>query len=207
MNALELFKQGGFIMYPLLAFSILIWIVALQKYFFLLSFTKQYKKIDEDANRAITANRFEELRWVFKNASVLITRPHEVLFEDSMLDKAELSEKLYRRLNETQAGLKKNMWILGTIGSSAPFVGLFGTVLGIMDSFREIGISGKSGFAVVASGISESLVATASGIIVAVVAVIFYNYFLTKINQVSMDFKNRVEDIADLVFIARKMRK
>jgi biopolymer transport protein ExbB/TolQ len=207
MNFLELFKQGGFIMYPLLAFSILIWIVALQKYFFLLSFTKQYKKIDEDANRAITANRFEELRWVFKNASVLITRPHEVLFEDTMLTKEELSEKLYRRLNETQAGLKKNMWVLGTIGSSAPFIGLFGTVLGIMESFRAIGESGKSGFAVVAAGISESLVATAAGIIVAVVAVIFYNYFQTKINQVSLDFKNRVEDIADLVFIARKMRK
>ena len=207
MNFLELFKQGGFIMYPLLAFSILIWIVALQKYFFLLSFTKQYKKIDEDANRAITANRFEELRWVFKNASVLITRPHEVLFEDTMLSKEELSEKLYRRLNETQAGLKKNMWILGTIGSSAPFIGLFGTVLGIMESFRAIGESGKSGFAVVAAGISEFFVVIAIGIIVAVVAVIFYNYFQTKINQISLDFKNRVEDIADLVFIARKMRK
>lgn len=207
MNALDLFKQGGFIMYPLLAFSILIWIVALQKYFFLLSFTKQYKKIDEDANRAITANRFEELRWVFKNASVLITRPHEVLFEDSALEKAELQEKLYRRLNETTQGLKKNMWILGTIGSSAPFVGLFGTVLGIMDSFHQIGESGKSGFTVVAGGISEALVATATGIIVAVVAVIFYNYFQTKINAVSQDFKHRVEDIADLVFIARKMRK
>lgn len=207
MNAVELFRQGGFIMYPLLIFSLAIWIVTLQKWWFLNAFTKQYKALDADAARMITANRYEELKWVYKNSSPLISRPHEVLFEDSPLTKEEMQEKLHRRLTETQAGLRKNLWILGTIGSSAPFVGLFGTVLGIMSSFKAIGESGKSGFAVVASGISESLVATAAGIIVAVFAVVFYNYFQIKINQVAQDFKNKLEDAAELIYLAKKMRK
>lgn len=207
MNAVELFRQGGFIMYPLLIFSLAIWIVTLQKWWFLNAFTKQYKQLDADAARMITANRYEELKWVYKNSSPLISRPHEVLFEDTPLTKEEMNEKLHRRLTETQAGLRKNLWILGTIGSSAPFVGLFGTVLGIMSSFKAIGESGKSGFAVVASGISESLVATAAGIIVAVFAVVFYNYFQIKINQVAQDFKNKLEDAAELVHLAKRMRK
>ncbi len=120
--------------------------------------------------------------------------------------KEELNEKLYRRLTETNANLKENLWVLGTISSSAPFIGLFGTVLGIMESFKAIGATGKSGFSVVAAGISESLIATAAGIIVAVIAVLFYNYFQTRVNQSAQEFKHRVEDIADLIFLARKGR-
>lgn len=207
MNAMDLFHQGGFIMYPLLIFSILIWVVAIQKFMFLSAFTKQYQQLEKEATHYITANKMDELKWLYKNASVLITRPHEVLFEDTPLTKEELNDKIYRRLTETQAGLKKHLWVLGTIGSSAPFVGLFGTVLGIMSSFSAISASGKSGFAVVAGGISESLIATASGIIVAVVAVIFYNYFSTRINLIHQDFKNKLEDTAELIHLAKKLKR
>jgi biopolymer transport protein ExbB len=207
MNVMDIFREGGFIMYPLLVFSILIWVVAIQKWLYLNTFTKQYLKLDEEVHRSITANRIEDFKWVVKNAAAPIARPHEVLFEEIFESKEELSEKLGRRLSETNSSLKKNLWILGTIGSSAPFVGLFGTVLGIMDSFREIGISGKSGFAVVAGGISEALIATASGIIVAVVAVIFYNYFQTRVNAIAQDFRNKIEDTAELVFLSKKNRK
>ena len=201
MNAMEIFKEGGFIMYPLLVFSLLIWIIAIQKFLYLKTFTKQYLKVDEEVHRSITANRIDDFKWIVKNAAAPIARPHEVLFEEGYDNKEQLSEKLHRRLSETNSSLKKNLWVLGTIGSSAPFVGLFGTVLGIMDSFRSIGESGKSGFTVVAAGISESLIATASGIIVAVIAVIFYNYFQTRVNAIAQDFKNKVEVSAELNFL------
>lgn len=207
MNFLEIFREGGFIMYPLLVFSILIWIVAIQKFLYLNTFTKQYLKVDEEAHRSITSQRLEDFKWIIKNSAAPIARPHEVLMEESYESKDELSEKLQRRLSETNSSLKKNLWILGTIGSSAPFVGLFGTVLGIMDSFRSIGESGKSGFTVVAAGISEALIATAAGIIVAVIAVIFYNYFQTRVNAIAQDFKHKVEDTAELLFLAKKNRK
>jgi len=75
----------------------------------------------------------------------------------------------------TLAELRARLWILGTVASSAPFVGLLGTVVGIVRAFRDMARTGSSGFAVVASGISEALVATAAGIVVAVLAVIAFN--------------------------------
>jgi biopolymer transport protein ExbB/TolQ len=71
--------------------------------------------------------------------------------------------------------LRKRLWVLGTIAASAPFVGLFGTVVGIVRAFRDMAKTGSSGFAVVAAGISEALVATAAGIVVALLAVVAFN--------------------------------
>lgn len=207
MNFIEIFHEGGFIMYPLLFYSVLIWAVALKKIFFLSSFRRQYKNLHLSAMNIVNTNNLSELKWLFKNSSALISGPHEVLFEDSPHGQQSIKEKLHRRLSDTQAGLKESLWILGTIGSSAPFVGLFGTVMGIMDSFKSIGASGKSGFAVVAAGISESLIATAAGIVVAVVALLFYNYFQVKINNINRDFKNKLEDLADMISIAKSTRR
>lgn len=204
MNVMEIFHEGGFIMYPLLVFSVAIWIVAIQKFLFLKAFTAQYLKLDEDVQRSITANRFDDFKYSVKNSSTPIKRPLEVLMEDVYNSKEELDDKLSRRISESTQTLRKNLWILGTIGSSAPFVGLFGTIMGIMESFKAIGESGKSGFTVVAAGISEALIATAAGIIVAVIAVIFYNYFQTRVNAIAQDFRNRVEDTAELMFLSKR---
>lgn len=204
MNLMEVFREGGFIMWPLLIFSVAIWVVAIQKFLFLSTFTKQYIKVDEDLHRAIQSGKIDDFKWVVKGASAPIKRPHEVLTEEFYTSKEMMNDRLNRRLSETTATLRKNLWILGTIGSSAPFVGLFGTVLGIMESFKSIGESGKSGFSVVAAGISEALVATAAGIIVAVIAVIFYNYFQTRVAAIAADFRNRVEDTAELIFLSKR---
>ncbi len=88
-----------------------------------------------------------------------------------------------RRYEEVEA-LKGSIWLLGTTAVSAPFIGLFGTVIGIIKAFHNMAIHGSGGFAVVAAGISEALVATAMGLGVAIVAVIFYNYFNTKLERI-----------------------
>lgn len=206
MSMMEVFHQGGFIMYPLLVFSVLAWTVAAHKFFYLRSFNREAKKLNEEIYHAISAKKIDDVKLALKRFPDYISKPHEVLLEDMYESKEELNEKLYRRLTETNTGLKENLWILGTIASSAPFIGLFGTVMGIMGSFKAIGATGKSGFSVVAAGISESLIATAAGILVAVIAVLFYNYFQTRVNQAAQDFKHRVEDIAELIFLARKGR-
>ena len=95
---------------------------------------------------------------------------------------------------ETQK-LRKHLWILGTVASSAPFIGLLGTVVGIIKSFESMAIAGTGGFAVVAAGISEALVATALGLAVAIIAVIFYNYFQTRIVSLNGLFRIQVAKI------------
>jgi biopolymer transport protein ExbB len=95
---------------------------------------------------------------------------------------------------ETQ-NLKKHLWILGTVASSAPFIGLLGTVVGIIKAFESMAVAGTGGFAVVAAGISEALVATALGLAVAIIAVIFYNYFQTRISTLNGLFRIQVAKI------------
>jgi len=206
MTGMELFHQGGFIMYPLLIFSILVWTIGLHKILFLRTFAKEAERVSAEVQRALQAGRMDEVKWSYKNSPSIIARPHEVLTEDTLTPE-QLNDRMSRRLSETHAGLRQNLWILGTIASSAPFIGLFGTVLGIMESFKAIGSSGKSGFSVVAAGISESLIATAAGIIVAVVAVLFYNFLQTRVNAIGQEFRLRLEDAAELLAISRRQGK
>lgn len=203
MELMHLFKQGGFIMYPLLIFSVAVWTVAIQKIWFLMNFNKQAKYFYDEGMRIIQSKRFNEMEWLYKNCPELIAKPHSAVFEDASSSE-EWEARMQRRLNETSMGLKKNIWILGTVASSAPFVGLFGTVWGIMGSFKEIGAAGKAGFAIVSASISEALIATAAGILVAVVALLFYNYILVKIAESLAMFKNGIGDLAESFNSAKK---
>ena len=92
-----------------------------------------------------------------------------------------------RRFEEVE-NLKGPLWILGTVAASAPFIGLFGTVIGIIRAFHSMAVMGSGGFAVVAGGISEALVATALGLGVAIVALVFYNYFQVRLDRIEAAF-------------------
>ncbi|MHB1844406.1 MAG: MotA/TolQ/ExbB proton channel family protein, partial [Deltaproteobacteria bacterium] len=85
--------------------------------------------------------------------------------------------------------LRSHLWALGTVGAVAPFVGLFGTIVGIMRAFHQIYATGQGGFSVVAEGISEALVTTAGGIVAAVVAVVLYNYFQSRVQRTLVELK------------------
>jgi len=88
---------------------------------------------------------------------------------------------------------------LATTGNTAPFIGLFGTVVGIMNSFHLIGMRGSASLAVVAPGISEALVATAFGLAVAIPAVIAFNYFMNKIRVIESEMNNFSSDFLNIV--------
>jgi biopolymer transport protein ExbB/TolQ len=92
------------------------------------------------------------------------------------------------------SGLKRYLWALGTVGSSAPFVGLFGTVVGILKAFQSMSVAGTGGFKVVSQGIAAALVATAAGLLVAIYAVIAYNYFIARIGAIGVQYKIYCEE-------------
>ncbi len=95
--------------------------------------------------------------------------------------------------------LEKYISFLATTGSTAPFIGLFGTVWGIMDAFRHIGVKGAASIAVVAPGISEALIATAIGLFAAIPAVVGYNYFVNKIRIIVKEVEAFTDDyVGDL---------
>ncbi|MEJ2053839.1 MAG: MotA/TolQ/ExbB proton channel family protein, partial [Calditrichaceae bacterium] len=98
---------------------------------------------------------------------------------------------------EQRTKLEKNLNILGTLGNIAPLIGLFGTVVGIIRAFHSLSVSGSAGPSVVAAGIAEALMTTAAGLVVAVPAVVFYNYYLRRVDTVM----NEIESISKKVLV------
>jgi biopolymer transport protein ExbB len=97
----------------------------------------------------------------------------------------------------TTAEMKKGLGNLATISTTAPFIGLFGTVIGIINSFRGMAASGSGGLGAVSAGIAEALAATALGLAVAIPAVWLYNYFLNKIERFNVEMSNASSELVD----------
>jgi len=111
-----------------------------------------------------------------------------------------LVERVLGRACSTETSkMERTLGFLATTGNICPFIGLFGTVWGIMDTFKEIGARGSATLAVVAPGISEALIATGAGLAAAIPAVIFYNYFLNRIREISVETDNFAIDLLNLI--------
>jgi biopolymer transport protein TolQ len=95
--------------------------------------------------------------------------------------------------------LEAALGFLATTGSASPFIGLFGTVWGIMDTFKGIGARGSATLAVVAPGISEALIATAAGLAAAIPAVVFYNYYLNRVKNMTLEMDNFASELLNIV--------
>ena len=113
--------------------------------------------------------------------------------------KRHWAEAAERRRQQVNQELKQGLWILGSIGSASPFIGLFGTVVGILQAFRAIATTGSGGFGVVAAGISEALIATALGVVIAVIAVMAYNALQTRSAHFVFLIRQQTEELLELL--------
>tara|TARA_A100000164_G_scaffold351877_1_gene357042 strand:- start:9 stop:683 length:675 start_codon:yes stop_codon:yes gene_type:complete len=180
----------------LIACSIYSWAIIIDK-------VKMFKKIN------ISSDEFEEKFWRSKSAETFYNNlpsneddPMTSLFKESMQgllkskSKTNLVEKMGGILEvgiEKQISkIEKGFIFLATVGSTAPFIGLFGTVWGIMNSFQSIAISRNTSLAIVAPGIAEALFATALGLLAAIPAVIAYNRF----NNDSRKYSQKLESFS-----------
>ena len=184
------------VMIILIAASIYSWAIIFNKYML-------FKKIDK------STEEFEEKFWKSKSAESFynslpsnLDDPMALLFKNSMqtLMKTKSRSNINERLStilevnlEKQMNLiEKNFTFLATVGSTAPFIGLFGTVWGIMNSFQSIAISRNTSLAIVAPGIAEALFATALGLLAAIPAVVAYNRF----NNDSKKYSQKLESFS-----------
>ncbi len=115
------------------------------------------------------------------------------------LELQNISRALARASNSEVTVLERQIGWLATTASASPFVGLFGTVWGIMNSFQNIGVTGAANLAIVAPGISEALITTAAGIGAAIPAVIAYNYFIGQIRRITVDMDSFSQDFLNIV--------
>lgn len=115
-------------------------------------------------------------------------------------DELERLERILKKAKAIEtAKIEYAVGFLATTGNTAPFIGLFGTVWGIMASFRSIGAKGAANLAVVAPGISEALVATAMGLLAAIPAVMGYNHLLTRIGRITTEMNNFSSDLINII--------
>jgi biopolymer transport protein TolQ len=124
-----------------------------------------------------------------------------VFAEGNFSDPDEIRRSLRRYATLESAKLERYLNFLATTGSTTPFIGLFGTVWGIMGAFQGIGAMGSASLSVVAPGIAEALIATAAGLVAAIPAVIGYNYFLSAARRLSIEIEDFSEDL--LAFFSR----
>ncbi|MFQ5829822.1 MAG: MotA/TolQ/ExbB proton channel family protein [Candidatus Methylomirabilia bacterium] len=194
LSIFELIRQGGIAMYPLVVCSILSLAVICERAWILWRVIRPGKSLTASILARVSRTELDEARMILKTAQTPVA---EVLMPALLRpENGELALKeMDRKRQELLHGLKRHLWILGTVGSLAPFIGLFGTVLGIVRSFQNMAITGQGGFAVVAAGISEALIATAGGLVVAVVALAAYNWFVTLINSFGAFLRFRTEEL------------
>jgi biopolymer transport protein TolQ len=178
----------------LIGCSIYSWAIIIEKF-------RLFKKIN------IESDTFEEKFWKARSAESFynslplnLENPMTSLFKDSM--QTLLKSKSKSNLNERMTGvlevniekqmskIDKGFTFLATVGSTAPFIGLFGTVWGIMNSFQSIAISRNTSLAIVAPGIAEALFATALGLLAAIPAVVAYNKFNNDSKKYSQKLEN-----------------
>lgn len=199
-SLLSLFLRADFIVKSvilmLIGCSIYSWAIIIEKF-------KLFKKIN------LEAEEFEAKFWKSKSAETFynslpanLDNPMASLFKDSM--QTLLKSKSKSNLNERLSGMleiniekqmvkiDKGFTFLATVGSTAPFIGLFGTVWGIMNSFQSIAISWNTSLAIVAPGIAEALFATALGLLAAIPAVVAYNKF----NSDSKKYTQKLENFS-----------
>jgi len=193
-----IFKAGlivKFVLIVLLFFSVFSWAIIFYKF-------RLLAKVEAES-REFYQEFLKSKHWdtLYQSTNKLVISPLPNLFraaysiEDEGFD--EIRSVLYRVESTETARLERYLTFLATTGSTTPFIGLFGTVWGIMNSFMGIGRVGAASLAVVAPGIAEALIATAAGLAAAIPAVIGYNYFLSRTRKSVIMTENFSRELVD----------
>jgi len=211
-----------FVLLLLFIFSVVSWAIIFLKYRYYRKIKKDNELFNADYSRSTKLSdvlpaakkySFSTTAEVFRVGYAELTKMNKPL-NDSAQGSDEISlsslDNLERSMNKAcnteMTKLESALGFLATTGSASPFIGLFGTVWGIMDTFKGIGARGSATLAIVAPGISEALIATAAGLAAAIPAVIFYNYFLTQSKNMVQEMDNFAAEFLNIVerYLVRK---
>jgi biopolymer transport protein ExbB len=193
-------KAGGFTLVIMLVCSIVAVAVAIERSISLWNFLNRARHLAETIKRCLYRGAVAEARAACERSSSPVAEIFLVGFERLGRGSQEaLSAAVDRERQRVALSLKGPLWILGTVGATTPFIGLFGTVVGIMAAFEAIGRTKQAGIEVVGPGIAEALISTAVGIGVAVVALLFYNYFQARLQRTNIEIKLLCEEFVELL--------
>ena len=217
MDLIEMWNQMGFfakgIAYVLFIMSMISFGVAIERFYTFLQARKQSKiyapqvaKFLKDGRlkEAVALSQKKEFRYSHL-AKVVLAGLNEYQYQadagGTALSREDMMDTVRRAIQRasalTASDLKRGVASLATIGATAPFVGLLGTVVGIITAFQGIAATGSGGLGSVSAGISEALVETALGLVVAIPAVWFYNYLTGRIEYFNVEMDNSSSELLD----------
>lgn len=189
-------------MWPLLVFSVITWAIVIERTFFFIKVRRQIGGLGNSLLKDLRSGDTAAAKLLLQNQKPELTEVFLPAVEPKK--NKDLAERNVDRSRVRLMGyFKKNLWLLGTVASASPFVGLLGTVVGIVKAFHEMSEKGAGGFSVVAGGISEALIATAAGLIVAIIALVTYNIFVNTANQTLSSLKLTLDELLDLAHDAK----
>jgi len=192
-------NSGGWDMWLLLALSVVGLAVVIERLVFFASQHGDTKGLLRAIGQKIAGDDIDGAIKVCRSQRGMLPRILEFGLQRGEKNRADITDALSIALMEHLNALERNLGIIGTIAVIAPFVGLFGTVLGIIRAFQDIALKGNSTPAVVAAGVSEALVTTATGLIIAVIAVVFFNYFKTRIKAYNQEMIVAANQMAEML--------
>jgi biopolymer transport protein ExbB len=196
----EILDMAGGSMWVILAFSVIVLAVALDRAIAHWGYMRKARALHDTVSRCLQKGAVGEARSACERSQSPLADICLVGFERNGRTKtANVASAVQRERIRVLADLKSRTWLLGTIGATAPFVGLFGTVVGIIDGLGAIFESKKNDLAIVAGPLSEALYATAAGILVAVEAVIVFNYFNQRLAKVALEMKLLTDEFIELL--------
>lgn len=187
----------------LLAFSIVSWAIIAWKFGFVRKSMRESQDFLDSFFDLQHADKLFAASESYRNGSLPRVFRAGYIEYSAMRDRSasKLRERIMlavkREVNAESKRLTRMVPFLATVGNTAPFIGLFGTVWGIMSSFQNIGLMKSASLAAVAPGISEALIATATGLVAAIPAVMGYNYFTQQIGQIERDMEDFAPDFVD----------
>jgi len=190
---LDLLWQGRLTTFPLFFLSIAVFTLALERIWRYRGLEKRTRDLARKLVDALVRRDVATARALCEASTIPMARVFGEGLRWRNIALEDLQEVLHTGRQEVLTELRRGIWFIGTIGSLAPYIGLFGTVIGIMRSFRQIGITGETGFDVVAGGIAEALIATAVGLLVAIIALLLYNWLQTRLTVIGQVFTRSTE--------------
>ena len=202
-DLLTLIENGGVVMYPLLLCSIVSCAVIIERLWTLTRAARSGARLHELVSEAVDDGGIGDALAISRRDTGPLGNVYKAVLSQMDVDDEMRSRVALRRHGEVARRLKRYVWLLGTVGSLAPFIGLFGTVLGIIRAFENMAATGSGGFAVVAAGISEALIATAGGLLVGVLSIFAYNAFMVRIANVSALWREWTDELLVRLATAR----
>lgn len=191
--------RGGPAMLALLACSILVVAIIFERVVFLVRQREDAEKLIGAIKARLDAGDVAGAIAECNRKPTALSKILKAGLEREPASQAQISDALGIAMRKNLRPFEQNLAVIGTIAVIAPFIGLFGTVLGIIRAFDDIALRGNSSPAIVAAGVSEALITTAAGLFVAVTAVIFFNFFKNQNRVYREDTLWAAEELADML--------